>query len=124
MNPSLVILALVCVVLLVMFYLAWWDLIKLRSTVSLMELDLKFLREELVLKNWLINGREIALMLYQSNFNPAVIKTPQFQQKVLMDFELFEQVKSFNPDIAKDEEVIRGREFYLKFLISTNNLPS
>ncbi len=116
--------ALTSVVLLSMLLAVRLENINLRFELAKVEMDARFFEERIVLGDWRINSLEIYTALLKNNFSRSLISSSGFQAMLLKELELFEKVRSLNPEIGLDEETMKSREVYMQMMISKNSLPS
>lgn len=100
------------------------DNIRLRGELAKAEINIRFLKELLVIRDWYSNSLKIYASLLKNGYGQNFISSPGFQEMLMREFELFEKIKSFNPEIELDQEMMRGREIYAYLMIPRNNLPS
>lgn len=112
------------VVLLIMLLAVRLENINLRFELAKAEIDIRFFKEIITIRDWRINSLEIYAALFKNNFSKSFISSSGFQERLLREFELFEKVRLFNPEIGLDEETIKSREVYMMMMIPKDNLPS
>lgn len=115
---------LLVVVLLAGFLVSRLDNIRLRGELAKAEIDIRFLKELLIIRDWYSNSLKIYALLLKNGYSQNFINSSGFQEMLMKEFELFEKIKSFNPEIELDQEMMRGREIYAYLMMPRNNLPS
>jgi len=81
-----------------------------------------------ILHEWVENGQKMKTWLEEHfadlNQNPsATIAYSQFQNLLWKDFDLYQKVHTFYPDIQENQKLMEGRAFFEK-LITTSGRPS
>lgn len=115
---------LLVVVLLAGFLVSRLGNIRIRGELAKAEIDIRFLKELLIIRDWYSNSLKIYASLLKNGYSQNFISSSGFQEMLMREFELFEKIKSFNPEIELDQEMMRGREIYAYLMIPRNNLPS
>ena len=112
------------VVLLVLFFVSRLDNIKLRGELAKAEIDIRFLKESIAIRDWYVSSLKMYSALLKNDCNRNFISSPSFQEMLIREFELFDKVRSLNPEIELDQEIMKSRQFYAYLMIPKNNLPS
>ncbi|MDP3697433.1 MAG: hypothetical protein Q8R55_05445 [Candidatus Taylorbacteria bacterium] len=106
------------------FILPRLENIKLRGELAKAEINIRFLKESIVIRDWCVNYLKIYVALLKNDFRLDFIGSSGFQEMLIKEFELFEKIRSFNPEIELDQEMMKGREIYAYLLMPKNSLPS
>src|SRR3989338_6780194 len=100
------------VVLLILLFVSQLDCIKLRGELAKAEIHMRFLKRSVIIRDWHTSSLKIYAALLKNGYSSKFIGSSSFQEMLMKEFELFDQIRLFNPETEFDPEIMRMREFY------------